>query len=155
NGILNNAEAGTICIDFTTVGVETSKKIFAQAKEKEIHYLDAPVSGGPEGVEQATLTIMLGGEEEAFDRIQPLLTKIGGTIEYLGDSGAGTIAKLMNQYLVAVHSVAASEAMVIGAAHGLNSEQLFNILKVSYGESRMLRRHIDHYVLDRQFEPGG
>ncbi len=154
-GILENAQANTICIDFTTVGVDTSNKVYERAKAKTIHYLDAPVSGGPEGVEQATLTIMVGGEKDTFLRVESLLQTIGKTIEYLGPSGAGSIAKLMNQYLVAVHSLAASEVMVTGAAYGLNSEQLFNILKVSYGDSRMLRRHMDHYVLDRQFEPGG
>lgn len=154
-GIIGHAQKQTICVDLTTVGIETSKKVFEKAKQKGVHYLDAPVSGGPEGVEQGTLTIMVGGEEVAFTKVHPLLKTIGETIEYLGSSGAGSIAKLMNQYLVAVHSLAASEAMVTGAAHGLKAEQLFNILKVSYGDSRMLRRHMEHYVLDREFEPGG
>lgn len=154
-GIIENARPGTICIDFTSVGADTSKTIFRQAREKDIDYFDCPVSGGPEGVENQTLTIMVGGEKQAFEKIKPLLSVLGGTIEYLGLSGSGSIAKLINQYLVAVHSLAASEAMVTGAAFGLDAEQLYKILKVSYGDSRILQRHMEQYVFDRHFQPGG
>ena len=155
SGIVENAGPGTVCIDFTSVGADTSKKIFERASEKGIDYLDSPVSGGPEGAENGTLTLMVGGEKNAYEKVSPILTALGETIEYLGPTGSGSIAKLINQYLVAVHSLAASEAMVTGAAFGLNPEQLYNILKVSYGESRILRRHMEQYVFDRQFQPGG
>ncbi len=155
NGILENAKSGTICIDFTSVDADTSKSIFEQALAKGINYLDSPVSGGPEGVENGSLTIMVGGEEKSYEKVLPILKVLGRTIEYLGSSGSGSIAKLINQYLVAVHSLAASEAMVAGAAYGLDSEKLFSLLKVSYGDSKMLRRHMGEYVLDRQFNPGG
>ncbi len=154
-GILQYAKKGTILIDFSTVDADTSKTIFAEAVKKEVHFFDAPVSGGPEGVEKGNLTIMVGGRKSIFEHIKPLLKSIGTTIEYLGPSGSGSIAKLINQYLVAVHSVAASEAMVCGAAHGLDPVQLYKILKVSYGYSRMLERHMEQYVFDRNFEPGG
>ncbi len=154
-GVLENAKPNALCIDFTTVGPETSKEIFGKALERGIGYLDAPVSGGPEGVEQGSLTIMVGGNKDEFEKVRPILDVLGATVQYLGDSGAGSIAKLINQYLVAVHSIAASEAMVAGAALGLDSEQLYSLLKVSYGDSRILRRHMDGFVLDREFEPGG
>ncbi|MBB5323523.1 3-hydroxyisobutyrate dehydrogenase [Anoxybacillus tepidamans] len=155
DGVVNHARPGSICLDFTTVGPDTSKVVSVKAKEKGISYLDAPVSGGPEGAEQGTLTIMVGGERSAWERVLPLLRTLGETVEYLGPSGSGSIAKLLNQYLVAVHSVAAAEAMVTGVALGLDAEQLYRILKVSYGESRMLRRHMEQFVLNRQFAPGG
>lgn len=155
NGILENAKENTICIDFTTVDPETSKLIYEKAKEKGIEFVDAPVSGGPEGIEHKTLTIMVGGEKGTYDAILPLISTFGKTIELLGPIGSGSVAKLMNQYLVAVHSLAASEVMVTGAALGLESEKLYNVLKESYGNSRMLRRHMSEHVLDRQFEPGG
>ncbi|MFB6467085.1 NAD(P)-dependent oxidoreductase [Cytobacillus sp. Hz8] len=154
-GILENAGPDTVCLDFTTIGVETSRSIYQLAKEKKIHYLDAPVSGGPEGAEQGSLTIMVGGERSDYERVYPIIEVLGCNIEFLGESGSGSAAKLINQYLVAVHSVAASEAMVAGAAFGLNSDQLYQLLKVSYGDSRMLERHMEQYVLERQFEPGG
>lgn len=155
DGVISHAKAGVVCLDFTTVDPRTSKAVLAKAKEKGVSYLDAPVSGGPEGAEQGTLTIMVGGERSAWERVLPLLRVLGQTVEYLGPSGSGSVAKLLNQYLVAVHSVAAAEAMVAGVALGLDAEQLYRLLKVSYGDSRMLRRHMEQYVLDRQFAPGG
>lgn len=154
-GIIDNAKPGTICIDFTSAGADTSKNISGMAGAKEISYLDCPVSGGPEGAESGTLTIMAGGEEKAFQKVKPVLDLLGETIEYMGPSGSGSIAKLINQYLVAVHSLAASEAMVTGAAYGLESEQLLKVLKASYGDSKILRRHMEQYVLPRHFTPGG
>lgn len=154
-GIIDNAKPGTICVDFTSVGADTSKIINGMAGAKEISYLDCPVSGGPEGAESGTLTIMAGGGEMAFQKVKPVLDVLGDTIEYMGPSGSGSIAKLINQYLVAVHSLAASEAMVTGAAYGLDSEQLLKVLKTSYGDSKILRRHMEQYVLHRHFTPGG
>jgi 3-hydroxyisobutyrate dehydrogenase len=155
SGILKHARPGTICIDLTSVGVNTSKTILGEASKKGIYYLDSPVSGGPEGAENGSLTFMVGGQKHAFEKVLPILSVLGKTIEYLGPSGSGSIAKLINQYLVAVHSLAASEAMITGARFGLDSEQLFNILKDSYGDSKILRRHMQEYVFDRQFQPGG
>jgi 3-hydroxyisobutyrate dehydrogenase len=155
NGVFEGAREGSVCIDFTTVDAATSQEAADEALKRGIHYLDAPVSGGPEGVVQGSLTIMVGGDQAAFSRVQPLLHTIGKTIKHLGPSGSGSIAKLINQYLVAVHSLAASEAMAAGAAYGLDSEELFQLLKVSYGQSRMLERHMEQYVLDRDFAPGG
>lgn len=154
-GILKHSRSGTICIDFTTVGMDTSQKIAQLAQERRITYLDAPVSGGPEGVEQGTLTIMVGGDEVAYAKVLPILEVLGSNVHHLGDSGMGSVAKLMNQYLVAVHSLAASEAMVTGTALGLKSEHLYQILRTSYGDSRMLQRHMENFVLPRNFAPGG
>lgn len=154
-GIIKHAKPKAICIDFTTVDPKTSRLVADAAQEKQIVYLDAPVSGGPEGAEAGSLTIMVGGKEEAFSAVAGLFDVLGQKIVYLGPSGSGSIAKLINQYLVAVHSLAASEAMVTGTALGLDSEQLYEILKVSYGYSRMLERHMENFVLDRNFAPGG
>ncbi|MCM3089813.1 MULTISPECIES: NAD(P)-dependent oxidoreductase [unclassified Cytobacillus] len=154
-GIIENARPATICIDFTSVGANTSNTIFEMADGRGISYLDCPVSGGPEGAESGTLTIMAGGEKTAFQKVKQVLDVLGDTIEFLGPSGSGSIAKLINQYLVAVHSLAASEAMVTGAAFGLESEQLLKVLKASYGDSRILRRHMEQYVFGRLFTPGG
>lgn len=155
NLIFTRAQADTICIDFTTVGMDTSQQLAERARETSISFLDAPISGGPEGAEAGSLTIMVGGDAQAYANVLPILQVLGENIQHLGKNGMGSVAKLMNQYLVAVHSLAASEAMVVGSALGLKSEQLYDILKSSYGDSRMLRRHMEEYVLDRQFEPGG
>ncbi|AGT31861.1 3-hydroxyisobutyrate dehydrogenase [Geobacillus genomosp. 3] len=154
-GVLSAARPGTVCLDFTTVGPNTSRKVAEQADKRGIAYLDAPVSGGPEGAEQGTLTIMVGGAKDVWERVRPLLGVLGKTVEYLGESGAGSAAKVLNQYLVAVHTVAAAEAMVAGVAYGLDAGKLYRLLKESYGDSRMLRRHMEQFVLPRQFAPGG
>ncbi|ASS85835.1 3-hydroxyisobutyrate dehydrogenase [Geobacillus lituanicus] len=154
-GVLSAAHPGTICLDFTTVGPKTSRFVARRAGERGVAYLDAPVSGGPEGAEQGALTIMVGGAKEAWEQVRPLLQALGKTVEYLGESGAGSAAKVINQYLVAVHSVAAAEAMVAGVAYGLDAGKLYRLLKESYGDSRMLRRHMEQFVLPRQFTPGG
>ncbi|ADI26966.1 NAD(P)-dependent oxidoreductase [Geobacillus sp. C56-T3] len=154
-GVLSAAHPGTICLDFTTVGPKTSRFVARRADEHGVAYLDAPVSGGPEGAEQGALTIMVGGAKEAWERVRPLLRVLGKTVEYLGESGAGSAAKVINQYLVAVHSVAAAEAMVAGVAYGLHAGKLYRLLKESYGDSRMLRRHMEQFVLPRRFTPGG
>lgn len=154
-GVFAHAKKGMTCIDFTTVDRETSIRMHKLGEQNHVNYLDAPVSGGPEGVEQGTLTIMVGGEEQVFEQVLPLLQTIGQNIQHLGGSGSGSVAKLLNQYLVAVHSLAVSEVMVTGSALGLQAEQLYDILRSSYGDSRMLRRHMEHFVLNRQFAPGG
>ncbi|MGZ0085532.1 NAD(P)-dependent oxidoreductase [Caldibacillus thermoamylovorans] len=154
-GILDAARPGTVCLDFTTVGPKTSRLVAERARQRGVAYLDAPVSGGPEGAEQGTLTMMVGGDQAAWERVRPLLSVLGKTVEYLGESGAGSAAKILNQYLVAVHSVAAAEAMAAGVAYGLDAGKLYRLLKESYGDSRMLRRHMEQFVLPRRFTPGG
>ncbi|AMX83770.1 3-hydroxyisobutyrate dehydrogenase [Geobacillus subterraneus] len=154
-GILDAARPGAVCLDFTTVGPKTSRLVAEWARQRGVSYLDAPVSGGPEGAEQGTLTMMVGGDQAAWERVRPLLSVLGKTVEYLGESGAGSAAKILNQYLVAVHSVAAAEAMAAGVAYGLDAGKLYRLLKESYGDSRMLRRHMEQFVLPRQFAPGG
>jgi 3-hydroxyisobutyrate dehydrogenase len=154
-GIFQHARPGSICIDFTTVGMEFSRKMEEKAKERDIRFLDAPVSGGPEGASTGKLTIMVGGNAATFEQVLPLLETLGSNVQYLGESGMGSAAKLMNQYMVAVHSLAAAEVMVTGTHLGLAPEQLYDILKNSYGDSRMLRRHVEGHILQREFEPGG
>jgi 3-hydroxyisobutyrate dehydrogenase len=154
-GIFKQAKPGTICMDFTTVGRDLSVQLGLEAEACQLVYLDTPMSGGPEGAEQGTLTIMVGGQAEAYQKCLPVLQQLGANVQYLGNSGLGSVAKLINQYLVAVHTLAASEAMVTGSAYGIDPQQLYQILTTSYGESKMLRRHVEQHILDRNFQPGG
>nr|WP_091174623.1 NAD(P)-dependent oxidoreductase [Paenibacillus sp. 1_12] len=154
-GVFKQAKLGAICLDFTTVGRELSVQLGVEAASHQLTYLDAPVSGGPEGAERGTLTIMVGGQAEAYEQCLPVLQQLGANVQYLGNSGLGSVAKLINQYLVATHTLAASEAMAAGSAYGINPEQLYQILSTSYGDSRMLRRHVEQHLLDRNFQPGG
>lgn len=139
-GILAGAKPGTILIDHSTVGPDLNHKIYHAAKERGLHFLDAPISGGPMGAEAATLTIMVGGDMEVLEKVKPVLESMGKNILYMGESGKGSTAKLINNMLVGIHTVALSEAFVLGQKSGLNSSSLAEVLKNSTGHSYMIDR---------------
>jgi 3-hydroxyisobutyrate dehydrogenase-like beta-hydroxyacid dehydrogenase len=118
-----------------------------------VGFVDAPVSGGPEGAEQGTLTIMAGGTEADFARGEPVFRAYGRTVVRMGEVGAGTHTKLINQLLTFVHGAAAAEALVLGDRLGLDPRALGDVLKVSFGQSRMLERTLDR-VLAGNFTAG-
>ncbi len=139
---------GTVVLDHSTLGVDTAQRLAQLAAGRGVDYLDAPVSGGTAGAEAGTLTIMVGGERAAFDRAQDVLQAMGRLIRYLGPSGCGQGAKLVNQLLTAVHSAAAVEALHLGARLGLDLGELHTVLQASFGASRMLDRTVP--VLQQQ-----
>ncbi len=110
----------------------------AAAGDRGIDWLDAPVSGGPEGARAGTLTIMIGGEPAVLARAEPVLRAFGGTIRHMGPAGAGSVAKLVNQALTAIHAASAAEAMVLGTAAGADPARLLEVLSTSFGQSRVL-----------------
>lgn len=133
---------GTIVLDHSTLGVSTSQRLAEQSSARGVAYLDAPVSGGTAGAEAGTLSIMVGGSRDAFDRAQDVLQALGRLIRYMGPSGAGQGAKLVNQLLTAVHSAAAVEALHLGRRLGLDLAGLHEVLAASFGASRMLDRTV-------------
>ncbi|MFV9510015.1 NAD(P)-dependent oxidoreductase [Tepidibacillus sp. LV47] len=139
-GILAGAKPGTILIDHSTVGPHLNLQIYENAKEQGVHFLDAPISGGPMGAEAGTLTIMVGGDKEIFDQARPVFEAIGKTILYMGKTGNGSIAKLINNMLVGIHTAALSEAFVLGAKAGIGIEALYEVIKSSTGWSYMIDR---------------
>lgn len=139
-GILAGAKAGMILADHSTVGPELNRKIASRASEKGAAYLDAPISGGPMGAAAGTLAIMAGGEKEAFERVLPIFEAMGRHIVHLGPTGSGSVVKLINNTLVAVHTAALSEAFIAGAKAGISSKQLHEVLKASTGHSFMMDR---------------
>src|SRR3990172_4028665 len=106
NGVIEGARAGLIVIDNSTIKPASARMIAEKLKEKGIFSLDAPVSGGDIGAKNATLTIMVGGEAEALEKVMPLFQAIGKTITHVGDAGAGQVAKAANQIMVAAQMVA-------------------------------------------------
>ena len=98
NGILASAKEGLIIVDHTTASAELARKYFRELKEKNIHFLDAPVSGGQAGAENGALSIMVGGENNEFEIIKPVLKSYGKAIELIGPSGSGQIAKMTVSY---------------------------------------------------------
>ncbi|MBN1679249.1 MAG: NAD-binding protein [Anaerolineae bacterium] len=120
DGIIEGAHAGMITIDNSTIKPETARKVAAELEKVGVLALDAPVSGGDIGAKAGTLSIMVGGPQEAFDKALPLFEAIGKTAILVGDSGAGQIAKAANQIVVAGTMTAMAEALVLAQKSGVD-----------------------------------
>ena len=153
DGVATNARPGMVLVDHSTIAPTLAREIAAEASSRNASFLDAPVSGGPAGAEGAHLTIMAGGDAEAFTRVQPLLEVLGTNVRHVGDVGAGAVAKLVNQLLTFVNANAAAEAMLLASSAGASPGDLLPILKTAWGQSAMVERAIDKYA-DRDFDAG-
>lgn len=151
DGVIDNCRPGQILVDHSTVGMATSRTCAAAAEAKGAMFLDAPISGGTERATDGTLTIMAGGPKEAYDRALPLFDAMGATVRHMGPTGTGTTAKLVNQLLVGIHSVAAAEAMLLGAKSGADPELVFEVVNSGWGQSFMLGRNAP-VMLNRDFD---
>lgn len=133
--LLDHLPAGTLVIDCSTVGPDTCKRVQAAASAKDIAMLDAPVSGGVAGATAGTLSFLCGGEAEAFERAKPFLSLMGKNVFHAGGSGAGAIAKICNNMLLAVHMIGTAEALALGEANGLDPKVLSDIMLKSSGRN--------------------
>ncbi|MCJ7569398.1 MAG: NAD(P)-dependent oxidoreductase [Anaerolineales bacterium] len=129
NGIIEGCHPGTIYIDNSTIKPETARKIAAALAERGAHALDAPVSGGDIGAKAGTLAIMVGGSEDAFEEARPIFEAMGKTITYVGESGAGQVAKACNQIMVAAQMVAMGELLLLAVKTGVNPERVVEAIK--------------------------
>ena len=120
DGVISTARAGTVVVDHSTISPAATRKMSAALASRGVLMLDAPVSGGDVGARNATLSIMVGGDQQAFERVKPLLGHMGKTITYCGPSGAGQLTKLVNQILVSVTNLAVSEALNFARANNLD-----------------------------------
>jgi 2-hydroxy-3-oxopropionate reductase len=153
NGVLEGARKGIVIIDMSSIAPSTSKKIAAEAEKKGVEMLDAPVSGGEPGAVQGTLAIMVGGKEETFNKCSHVLRAMGKSITRVGDIGAGQVAKLSNQVIVALNIAALSEAFVLGAKAGVDPRVLYEAIKDGLAGSNALNAKIPK-ILQRDFKPG-
>lgn len=147
------ARAGQLFIDHSTVGPETSRSCASLLAARGARFLDAPVSGGPEGAAAGTLAIMVGGEADALERALPILRAYGATIRRCGDVGAGEVVKLVNQLLTTIHAAAAAEAFVLATKLGADARLVFDLIAASLGASAMARRDVP-LMLARDFGGG-
>ncbi|NSL52651.1 NAD(P)-dependent oxidoreductase [Calidifontibacillus erzurumensis] len=154
DGLINNGHKGLILVDHSTVAPGLNKKIAEAAKEKGIDFLDAPISGGNFGAEDGTLTIMVGGEKEVFEKVLPLFQVMGKNIYHIGETGSGSVVKLINNLMVAIHTQAVSEAVNLGKKMGVDLDLLFNILNNSYAQSRIYDRHYNNFIAKNEYEAG-
>jgi 3-hydroxyisobutyrate dehydrogenase len=133
-GIIENANAGTLLIDSSTIDVETARDIAAAAETKGLFMIDAPVSGGVGGAQAGTLTFMVGGPERAFERAKSILEVMGKTIVHAGGAGNGQAAKICNNMILGISMIAVSEAFVLAEKLGLEAQKLFDISSKSSGQ---------------------
>jgi 3-hydroxyisobutyrate dehydrogenase len=149
--MLPSLDSEVVVVDHGTIGAVAARDLAEQVADRGASYLDAPVSGGARGAEEATLTIMVGGDEDAFKRVKPLLGHLGSMVEYMGPSGAGQTTKLINQLLTAVNSAAAVEAARLATAAGHPLTQLHMVIQRSFGASAMLDRTLP-ILAERRFD---
>lgn len=154
DGLLSNGKKGLILIDCSTVNPELNREIYDEALSNGIEFLDSPVSGGNSGAELGTLSIMVGGKRSTFENVMPVFKAMGKRIDYVGDSGSGSVVKLINQLMVALHTQAVSEALTLAEQAGVDLNQLVQILSNSLAQSRVLDRHFNEFISKEQFDPG-
>lgn len=155
DGIINNAKKGSMIIDTSTVSPELNRRLDEACKEHEIRYLGAPVSGGVIGAVNATLTFMIGGEEDYYKECLPILNILGANIFRVGESAdSGTVIKLINNLMIGFYTQAVGEAINLGEKMGLGAEQMYDILSVSYGQSRIYDRNYKEYIAENDYAPG-
>lgn len=152
-GLLPHAKTGTIFIDLTTSTPTLAKKIYTKAKELGAHALDAPVSGGDIGAKNASLTIMVGGDEQIFTRCQPLLSLIGKNIVLQGGPGCGQHTKMCNQIAIASGMLGVCEALNYAEKSGLNPERVLESIAYGAAGSWSLSNYGPR-ILQGDFDPG-
>lgn len=138
DGIAQGAKAGSVLVDMETISPAVARQVAAALLTRGVEMLDAPVSGGPTGAEQATLAIMAGGKPEVFERIKPLFACMGKTIVRVGDSGAGQITKACNQLLLLVTAQGAAEALSLAKRCGVDPAVVRDVLMGGIASSRVL-----------------
>ena len=154
DGLLEGMKKGSILVETSTISPLTVKKVAPKLNQKGIEILDAPLSGGEVGAQQATLSIMVGGKAEVLDRVLPALQKMGKNITHVGEQGAGQIAKAANQIIVALTIEAVSEALIFAKKAGADPAKVRKAMLGGFAQSRILDEH-GQRMLDRNFKPGG
>ncbi|MFN4310932.1 MAG: 3-hydroxyisobutyrate dehydrogenase [Ferrovibrio sp.] len=159
-GILAAARPGTLFIDSSTIDVKSAREAIAAAEARGMLMLDAPVSGGVAGAENAALTFMVGGTDEAFARAKPILEAMGKKIVHAGGAGNGQVAKICNNMVLGISMIAVSEAFVMAEKLGLSAQAMFDIVSSSSGSCWALVNHcpvpgpVPNSAANRDYKPG-
>jgi 2-hydroxy-3-oxopropionate reductase len=153
NGVADGLSAGKIVVDMSSISPIATKEFARRINEKGCDYLDAPVSGGEVGARNATLTIMVGGPQAAFDKVKPLLELMGRNITLVGGNGDGQTTKVANQMIVAITIQAVGEALLFASKAGADPAKVRQALMGGFANSKILEVHGQRMV-ERTFEPG-
>jgi 3-hydroxyisobutyrate dehydrogenase len=152
-GIIEGGRPGLVHIDMSTISPAVTRRIASRLAEKGVEMLDAPVSGGDTGAQAGTLSIMVGGKEETFQRCRPIFEVLGRTIVHCGPSGAGQTVKLCNQIVVALNNLAMCEALVFATKAGVDTRRMLEAVGAGAASSWALL-NLAPRVLARDFRPG-
>jgi 2-hydroxy-3-oxopropionate reductase len=152
-GVIQTAQPGSVVVDMSTIS-PTATKVFAEGlATRGIDMLDAPVSGGETGAINATLSIMVGGKTDVFERVRPLFECMGKNIVHIGDNGAGQVAKACNQIVVAVTIEAVAEALTFARKNGADPAKVREALMGGFAGSKIMEVH-GKRMIDNDFKPG-
>jgi 3-hydroxyisobutyrate dehydrogenase len=152
-GILSSVRAGTVLVDMTTTEPSLGIEIYNAALEKDVYALDAPVSGGDVGAKNGTLSVMVGGDKEVFDKIYPLFELMGKHIVYQGDAGAGHHTKMCNQITIAGTMIGVCESLLYGYKAGLDLPTMLSSISGGAAGCWTLN-NLAPRIVNRDFEPG-
>lgn len=153
DGVLEGIRPGSIVIDMTTMSPSVTREIAAALEEKGCEMLDAPVSGGDVGAKAGTLSIMVGGKPEVFEKCLPVFQAMGKNIVHLGPNGAGQTCKLCNQIAVAVNMLAGCEAIIFAAKNGIDPKKMLDAISAGAAGSWMLS-NLAPRIVNGDYAPG-
>lgn len=153
NGIIETAAEGTVVIDMSSIDPVESKAIGAELNKKGVELMDAPVSGGEPKAIDGTISVMVGGTKENFDKFYDLLMAMAGSVVYVGSLGSGNVAKLANQVIVALNIAAVSEALTLAVKNGADPELVYKAIRGGLAGSTVLDAKVP-MMLAHDFKPG-
>jgi 2-hydroxy-3-oxopropionate reductase len=152
-GVISGLAEGSLLIDMSTIHPSTSVEVAASAAERGVAALDAPVSGGEQGARDAALSIMVGGERDAFDRAAPIFATLGTTVVHVGGPGSGQVVKACNQMVVGVTYACVAEALVLGSKAGVEPGLILDVLTGGLADNRIMHLRRRNF-LEHDYAPG-
>jgi 2-hydroxy-3-oxopropionate reductase len=153
DGVAEGAKSGAMVVDMSSISPIATRDFAARLAEHGVEYLDAPVSGGEVGAKNAALSIMVGGKEEIFARVKPLFDLMGKTVTHVGETGAGQVAKVANQIIVALTIEAVAEGLLFASKAGADPAKVRQAITGGLATSRILELHGER-MIKRSFDPG-
>ncbi len=153
NGVSSGIKTGSIVVDMSSISPMATRQFAERLKNQGVEMLDAPVSGGQIGAQNATLSIMVGGKEEIFEKVKPILEKMGKNIVRIGENGDGQVCKVANQIVVALTIEAVGEALLLASKAGADVGKVREALLGGFAQSRILEVHGER-MIKRTFQPG-
>lgn len=152
-GLVEGLRPGSVLVDMSTISPVATRAIAARLRERGVEMLDAPVSGGQRGAEEGTLSIMVGGDPQTFERVRPLFQALGKSVVHVGPVGAGQVCKACNQVVVALTLQAVAEALVLAERNGVDPARVRQALLGGFAGSRILEVH-GQRMLEGNYQPG-